>query len=523
MVHPSIQGRAECIAAFARRQGPGGLLAFNPSVITLHAMMKHRRPMIPVVLTLAFLLAAAQAFAGNVWTESRRKPGDAPIQGAENLPDFVDLVKKVGPAIVNIETAQRGNLMSKRMRPDDPYREFFRRFFDDPNFDRKGMGTGFAVHEDGYIVTNNHVVENTDEITVRFDKDSRGYPARVIGTDEKTDIALLKIEPDKKLPVVVFGDSDAMQIGQWVIAIGNPFGLSHTVTKGIVSQKGRRDIVPSGRNGYYNFIQTDASINPGNSGGPLLNVYGEVIGINTAINAAGQGIGFAIPINMVKEVLPQLREKGKVVRSWLGVKIQQVTGDLADSFGMAKPSGALVAEVVPDGPSARAGLKNGDVIIEFDGKKIEESSDLPWFASTAGVGRQVTLKIIRGGKEQQIRVTLGAMNDDGESGTTQPQPGSAAPAEEYLGLRVKELTPAIRKSLRLDIDGGGVVVDHVQKGGAAFRAGVRPGDVIITVNDVRTGAPDQFAAQVKKAPPGGVIRLFLKRQEGSLFVAFRKE
>ena len=271
----------------------------------------------------------------------------------------------------------------------------------------QGQGTGFLISPDGYILTNDHVVGSASRIKVRLE-DDRVFEGKVVGTDNATDIALIKIEGSAPFPTVQLGDSDQLAIGEWVVAIGNPFGLDHTVTAGIVSAKGRRDVNPSGRrNHYYDFIQTDASINPGNSGGPLLDMHGEVVGINSAISAQGQGIGFAIPVNMAKILLPQLKQDGKVTRSYIGVSIGPVTQQLAVKLDLPDTSGALVGAVSPGSPADKAGLHDGDVIVMFDGKPIHRHDDLPWLASTAGVGRTVPIVVAEpGGKTREIRITL---------------------------------------------------------------------------------------------------------------------
>ncbi|MBI2897780.1 MAG: trypsin-like peptidase domain-containing protein [Deltaproteobacteria bacterium] len=310
---------------------------------------------------------------------------------------FVDLVQHVKGAVVNVFAAQvvRGGLPNPFGGPWGAV----------PDRIQRSLGTGFVIDSEGYVITNNHVIEHASDIRVQTSSNEE-VSASVVGLDDRTDVALLRISA-RNLVAPPLGDSDALQVGEWVVAIGNPFGLSQTVTAGIVSAKGRtgRD-VPIDPAGYYNFIQTDASINPGNSGGPLFNMRGEIVGINTAINAAGQGIGFAIPINMVKQILPQLRTSGRVTRSWLGISIQSVTRDAATQLGLPEPKGALVVEVFPGGPAASAGLRSGDVILEFDGQAIRDSSELPWLASTAGVGHIARLDVFRGGSQRQIQLRL---------------------------------------------------------------------------------------------------------------------
>ncbi len=324
---------------------------------------------------------------------------------------FADLAEKVKPAVVNIstETTVRipGNPFRHFFGPDEegPFGDFFKRFFGDiPDRELKqqSLGSGFIIDKDGYIITNNHVVEGADEIRVKL-ADKREFRARVVGRDPKTDLALIKISSVfKDLPTLPLGDSDKIRVGDWVLAIGNPFGLEHTVTQGIISATGR--VIGSGP--YDNFLQTDAPINPGNSGGPLINLKGEVIGINTAIIASGQGIGFAIPSNMAKSVISQLKEKGKVTRGWIGVSIQSLTPELARSFGLKETKGALVADVEPGGPADLAGIKRGDIIISFNEIEIKEMSDLPRIVAETPIGKTVNVKIIRNGKEKVLRITI---------------------------------------------------------------------------------------------------------------------
>jgi len=326
--------------------------------------------------------------------------------------------------------------------------------------------------------------------------------------------------------VAPLGDSSKLDIGSWVVAIGNPFGLSHTVTAGIVSAKGRRNIHPDNRTAmggqmYENFIQTDASINPGNSGGPLINISGEVIGINTAINAAGQGIGFAIPVNMIKTLIPQLK-KGRVTRSWLGVMIQPVSPSMAKNLRMKRPIGALVAEVVSGGPADKAGLEGGDIITEFNGKVIVNSSDLPWLASNAGAGTKVALKLLRNGKKLLREVTMGAMPGDARAGVPSKKSRPGFRAEQGgLGLRVKSVDPALAARLRIR-SGQGVVVSELDDSGAAAQAGVEAGDVILKVNYERVRNTSEFVRRVRAVSADNVVSLLIRRGQRKLFIAFTK-
>ncbi len=458
----------------------------------------------------------AEAGQDKIYSEGERD-GKAYINPAFNE-SLVNLSEVAIPTVVSIAVSQSVKLNIPSGQ-DEPFNDFFDHFFrrQMPNgqpFKRRGVGSGFIINPQGYILTNNHVVEGADEITVRL-SDKEEYPGKVIGTDARTDIALIKIEGPKNLPYLKLGDSDALRIGEIVVAVGNPLGLSHTVTQGIVSQKGRKDINPSGKNIYSNFIQTDASINPGNSGGPLLNIYGEVIGINAAI-AQGTGIGFAIPINMAKILLPQLLE-GKISRSWIGVQVQQVTEELADSLGMKRPLGALVVSVVPDGPAAKAGVEPEDVILEFNGKKIEDWSDITWYASTAGVGSQASLKIWRGGKVIKKSLLLAAMPDGEQvaSNTDKEQVES-----KLMGLTVEN--PSSRQLKKSGIgDGKGVVITSLERTSAAVLAGLMPGDIIRKINRNIIKDKKDFEKVSKKMKQGRVVRMLISRNGNALFVAFR--
>ena len=438
------------------------------------------------------------------------------------LPDFVALAKKLKPLVVNISTTQvsegRGSReFSSPFGDEDPFNDFWRRFFGGPAprgpQRQRSLGSGFIIDGDGSILTNNHVVENAQKIVVKLAADDQEYEAKVIGRDPKTDIAVIKINAKTNLPAATFGDSDRLEVGEWVVAIGNPFGLDSTVTSGIVSAKGRH----IGQGPYDNFIQTDASINPGNSGGPLINLRGEVIGINTAIfsrTGGNMGIGFAIPINLAKEVLPQLRGKGKVTRGFLGVLIQKVTPEIAESLGMDKGNGALVANVTKDGPADKAGVKVGDVIIEFDGKEVKDSSDLPIIVARTPVDRRARMKVLRDKKEITLTVSVGELKDE--------EVVASAPEKGELGLTVQRLTPQMAESLGLDKPEG-VVVTAIEPGSAADEAGIRRGDVIVEVDRKLIRNLDEYKKAIAAIRKGRGVLFLVRRGDNTLFLALKPQ
>ncbi len=452
-----------------------------------------------------------------LWTEKPPALASGPAPASPT--PWVAVAKTDTPAVVNISTTQvvKNPMAFGDQGPsNDPFHEFFRHFFgEDPSgvpprsFRTHSLGSGFIIREDGYVVTNNHVVEEATEVTVKL-SDGRQFLARVVGRDKKTDLALLKINASG-LPVVAFGDSDRLQIGEPVMAIGNPFGLEGTVTTGIVSAKGR----VIGEGPYDDFIQTDASINPGNSGGPLVNAAGHVVGIDTAIysqSGGSVGIGFAIPINLAKTILPQLEAKGHVTRGWLGVSIQPVTPELAKALRLSQDRGALVAEVFPDSPAAKAGLQAGDVIVEYDGHAVAKAGDLPRLVANTPIGQSATVKVLRDGKPLTVTAQIDQL----------PEPEQVAeaahPARERLGLAVQALTPGLARQLGVP-DKAGLVVAGVKDGSPAAEAGLQPGDVIVQVNrkPVRTIAELRKALAAQKA---GEPTLFqIHRKDASLFVA----
>lgn len=439
-------------------------------------------------------------------TDSER----APIQPAGIPTSFADLAEEVSPAVVNIRTSQTVTGMPGMPRQ---FEEFFGMPFrghGGQEHKREGAGSGFVISTDGYIVTNNHVIDGMDEIFVVF-KDGQDLSATVVGRDPKTDIALIKVDSKEELPAIALGDSDAIRPGDWVVAIGNPFGLEHTVTAGIVSAKHRRDVIGGS---YDDFIQTDAAINPGNSGGPLINLSGEVIGINTAINPRANTIGFTVPINMAKNILPQLRNKGHVTRGWLGVVIQGISPELAESFDLESEEGALVSKVLPDGPAAAAGIERGDVILRFDGQKIVEWRDLPRVVAETPVDKSVEVLVVRDGDQKTLSVEIGALDEPKLAGGPDE---SANPA--VFGLRAQDVTPEIADQLGLP-DDSGVLVSEVQPGSPADEAGLRRGDVIVEVN--RQNIDDLKQLQTALADGDKTVLLLIRRDDSTIYVPMKR-
>lgn len=439
-------------------------------------------------------------------------------------PDFAALAKKVNPTVVNIRTAKiiKPKQHLRRPQQQNPFGnnfldDFFNRYFDEMPQQRphreQSLGTGFIISSDGYILTNNHVVNGADEVMVKL-SDGREVKGEIKGSDEKVDLALIKITEKERLPFAELGDSDSLEVGEWVMAIGNPFGLSHTVTAGIVSAKGR--VIGSGP--YDDFIQTDASINPGNSGGPLFNAEGRVIGVNTAIIAGGGGgIGFAIPISMAKTIVNQLRESGKVTRGYIGVRFQPLTADLAKSFGLESDKGALIATVEKDTPAEKAGLKAGDVIVEFDGKQVAEGSELPRYVAATPVDKKVRIVIYRDGTKQNISLVVGKMKEkDGESGTDSKE-------NDNIGVAVEEIRKDLADRLGLQ-DSKGLVITEVKPGSSAEEVGVTVGSIIIEINGRRPETVKAYKALVAMLKKGDVVRMLLRRPDGTAhYVALKVE
>lgn len=454
-------------------------------------------------------LIQVSAYAAGVTTI----PGKAT---AHNLPDFVKLAENLTPTVVNISTKKNMKSLSMQQTPQlspngkDPFEDFFGRFFrgmpERPQR-QNGLGSGVLISEDGEIITNNHVVADADEIMVKL-SDHHEYKAKILGTDDKLDIAVLKINPKGKLHFASLGDSDKMHVGEWVMAIGNPFGLERTVTAGIISAKGR--VIGSGP--YDDFLQTDASINPGNSGGPLINGKGEVIGINTAIIASGQGIGFAIPINLAKSILPQLREGKKVTRGYLGVNAQQVTADLAKSFGLEEAEGALVSEVYKGSPAEKSGVKVGDIILEFDGNPVHEVSELPRLVAGTKIGKSVHIKLLREGKKIDKTVTVGKLKGE-------PDASTQGKTSQNLGISVQDMTKEYAENQNIPFEKGAVVTS-VEPGSIVESAGLMKNDIIREINGHTIANASDYEKETAALKKGSVVRFLLKRGESSIFIGF---
>ncbi|MDH4283889.1 MAG: DegQ family serine endoprotease [Gallionellaceae bacterium] len=439
---------------------------------------------------------------------------------ARELPDFTELVEKQGPAVVNISATQPSPGAQAapglpNIPKSDPFYEFFNRFAPQAPRGREmpSLGSGFIISDDGYILTNAHVVGSADGITVRL-TDKREFKARVIGIDKRTDVALIKIEA-AGLPKVAIGDSNRLKVGEWVLAIGSPFGFDSSVTAGIVSAKGRS--LP--QENYVPFIQTDAAINPGNSGGPLFNLKGEVIGVNSQIytrNGGSMGLGFAIPIDVAMDVANQLRTSGKVTRGRIGVTIQEVTRDLAESFGLSKAAGALVSSVEKGGAADKAGIQVSDVILKFDGKAVSGSSDLPRIVAATRPGSKVAVQVWRKGESKEIHLTVGEMPVDTQA-VAQGKPGTAGEAVARLGLVVSELGADQKNELQVK---GGLVVEEV-KGSAAARADLRRGDIILAIGNAEVASIEQLNEILKQMPKGRSIALLVRRDEASYYLALK--
>jgi serine protease Do len=527
----------------------------------MHSLSRQRRASAALRTAVAvaslFVLVGAPAHAIRFWgngeeppagEQPEQAPAGAPAQPAgkvapvvNGLPNFADLTEQLRPSVVGISTT--ANAEGPQMGPrgfggpgqpppgggqggpggpgggggqgQDPFWEPFERYFGPvPRGQQKqrSLGSGFVIDKEGLIVTNNHVVENAEEITVQTASDKE-YKAKIVGRDPKTDLAVIKIDPNgESLTPVHLGDSDTLRVGDWIFAIGNPFGLNNTVTAGIVSAKSRF----IGQGSYDDFIQTDAAINPGNSGGPLVNLQGEVVGINSAIfsrSGGNIGIGFAIPINLAKELIPQLKDKGKVTRGWLGVYIQKVTPDIAESLKLESPHGALVADVMEDTPAGQAGIQVGDVITEFDGHPVKESTDLPLIVARTPIGKSAEVKLMRDGTPKTVTVKIGELKEE-EVAVAQGGAGE-------LGLAVQNLTPEIAESLGIDAKTKGVVVAGVEPGSPADEAGLQRGDVVLEVNREPVPNEGAYRKALKKMDKGKSVLLLVRRGDNTIFMALK--
>lgn len=433
---------------------------------------------------------------------------------------FVDLAKKLKPAVVNISTAkvlkdhppidQKTPKKEGKDGYSDPFWEQFDKYFGSRprKFKTRSLGSGFIIEEEGYIITNNHVVEGTDEITVQL-ANQKELEARIIGRDSKTDLALIKVDSKEPLPVVKLGDSDTLEVGEWVLAIGNPFGFEHSVTAGIVSAKGRL----LGGSPFEDFIQTDASINPGNSGGPLFNMNGEVVGINSAVISSAQGLGFAISINIAKDILGQLRAKGKVIRAWLGVQIQEITEDIAGAFGLNPMKGVLISSVMKQTPADKYGLKRGDIILEFNGQEISEIRQLQKLVASSLMDVDLSVKVLRNGEEKVVLVKLEEM------GSKEKELPSK---EQKWGIIAQEIKPEIAKGLGIEVERG-VIVSEVKENSLAEKSGVHRGDIVLEVNREEVKNLEEYLEKINRLKKGEYVLMFVKRGENTHYLAFKTD
>lgn len=448
---------------------------------------------------------------------------------AGSLPDFTRLVEQNSAAVVNISTtleepeSQLPPGMNLPQIPENsPFYDFFRKFFEEmpegrqrPYEDTSSLGSGFIISDDGYVITNNHVVKDAKEIIVRL-ADRREFVAEIVGTDPRSDLAVLKIE-GKDLPTAKLGNSSKLQVGEWVLAIGSPFGFDHSVTAGIVSAKGRS--LPN--ESYVPFIQTDVAINPGNSGGPLFNLDGEVVGVNSQIysrTGGFMGLSFAVPINVVENVYKQLRETGRVSRGWLGVLIQDVTRELAESFDMKRPHGALIARVLPDSPAEKAGLEVGDIVVRFDGKDIPSSSDLPPLVGSTPVGSEVPVEVVRKGGTETLKIEIEELPEEDQTMAGGFKPKSESKPANRLDIQVKDLSDKQRE--QLELPDHGVLVEEVGDGAGA-EAGIRPGDVLLMLNNTKVKGTAHFEELVKGLPAGKSVPVLVQRRGGPMFLALK--
>ncbi|MDA3897324.1 MAG: DegQ family serine endoprotease [Desulfobacteraceae bacterium] len=477
--------------------------------------INNREKTIGVLATLAVLIVCLFVFSPYTTTAGCSQP-----PAVRMVPqDFTQLSKSCGPAVVNISTVKTltsggGRVFEHFFRSprdqQDPFNRFFENFFKNQpqrEFKQSSLGSGFILDKDGYIVTNNHVIDGADEIQVKL-KNGKEYPAEIMGKDASTDLALIKIKADHDLPVLALGDSDKLEIGQWVLAIGSPFGLEHTVTAGIISAKGR--VIGAGP--YDDFIQTDASINPGNSGGPLINMYGDVIGINTAIVAGGDGIGFAIPVNIVKEIFAQLKDNGEVTRGWLGVAIQNLDPELKEYYDVDK--GVLIAEVFEGDPAEEAGIRANDIILEINGKPVDSSRDLTRLIAGLDVGSSAKIKVNREGNEKMFKVKIARRDMDQLLASGSDDSGRM---ESQLGVEVSDITPEISKKFNLG-DTDGVIVVNVAPDSKGAKAGIAQGDIIMEINHQPVNDASDYIEIIDDVEKGDAVQMYLRRMNKGYMV-----
>lgn len=494
-----------------------------------------------ISLSLLFIFMVNTAKADDkLWIDGSQGSTGVEMQ----LPSFAPIIEKLGKAVVNLSIEGSEKIPQRKSGqwqtdPDNPFGgggggnspfDFFLPFPPDGNSKNgrrtfSSLGSGFVINPDGYIITNAHVIDKADKIHVSFRDDKKTYEAKVIGKDYKTDIALLKVNFPVKIPAVVLGDSDKINPGDWVIAIGNPFRLGHTATVGIVSAKSRR---VAGGKPYDNFIQTDASINPGNSGGPLFNAQGEVIGINTAIvspiKVASQGfnvgIGFATPINFVKSIVAQLHGKGKVTRGWLGVLIQPISEDVAEALKLTDVKGSLVADVMPNSPAAKAGLMRGDVILSFNGKAVNENDELPLMVAETEIGKDVDVEVIRAGKKETVKIKIEELAEDVDNSEDEKL---VSPIEEsILGLTVQDLTPDLARGIGIE-DTKGVIVTDVAADSPAMLAGLKPRDIILEIASTPIASVKDFKQATKGVAANKPLLILLRRGGNTIFLTLKVE
>jgi len=495
--------------------------------------MNKRIPSIGILV----LVAVCSVFIGmfiassfNLTPEGKALPfwreGKQESNSHVRMPSLSAIAKAASPTVVNVRTTRKMGSDEMYRRYEGPggqndwFDDFFRKFFEElPDQDtrQRSLGSGFIISRDGYVLTNNHVISGADEIYVSLSDGQGEYKARLVGKDDNTDIALIKVEAKKDdFPVAILGDSDALEIGDWVIAIGNPFGFGHTLTQGIVSAKAR--VIGAGS--YDNFIQTDAAINPGNSGGPLINMDGEVVGINTAIVMSGQGIGFAIPINIAKQILQDLKDKGEVTRGWLGVAIQDVTPEIARAVGLEKASGAMVTDVYPGDPADRAGLKKGDIILRINNQDITDPRSLTRLIGGLKPDEKISMVVFRDAKKFTISTRLVKRNEEriaDMSGRTPPE-GSKGKARDRLGLVIENITPEIQKGLNLQ-EGSGVVVTDIEPGSSAALSKIQRMDVIKEVRGVRVRNVREYLGAIGEVKKGGTVLMLVIRNSRPLYIA----